>query len=141
LELVVTEPAPLLFFSHVLYCGELLPSRVSIYGGSGGAFGLGITFGAGAVTVTEGGAVTEFEALSLVSDGCTVTGVFVTAGPASISGISVACGVGVNDGDGLTTVLFVAGCVVVVGLCCAGSIGTAGVATSLFISRVSWGRG
>jgi hypothetical protein len=69
LGLVVTDPAPLLFFSQVLYCGELLPSLVSIYGGSVGAFGLGITFGTGAVTVTEGGVVTEFEALSFVSDG------------------------------------------------------------------------
>ena len=67
--LVVTDPAPLLFFSQVLYCGELLPNLVSIYGGSGGAFGLGITFGAGAVTVTEGGEVTEFEALSFVPGG------------------------------------------------------------------------
>jgi hypothetical protein len=141
LGLVVTDPAPLLFFSHVLNWGELLPSRVSIYGGSGGAFGLGVTFGAGAVAVTTGGAVTEEEELSLVSEGCTVTGVLVTAGPASIDGISVTCSLGTIDGEGLTTVLLVEGCVVIAGDCCDGSTGDAGVVTSLLIFGASCGRG
>jgi len=67
--------------------------------------------------------------------------VLVTAGPASIAGISVACTLGTIDGEGLTTVLLLEGWVVIVVACCDGSTGGAGVATSLFIFGASCGRG